>query len=39
MLRDAVPGIPRSVGMAVAPLFAFTVASVIVGQTSPLIFF
>ncbi len=39
LLREAVPGVPRSVPLAVVPLFVFTVAAVIVGQTSPLIFF
>jgi hypothetical protein len=39
MLREAVPGVPRSVPLVVVPLFAFTVAAVIVGQTSPLVFF
>jgi hypothetical protein len=39
LLRDVVPGVPRAVPLAVVPLFIFTVAAVIVGQTSPLVFF
>ena len=39
LLRDLVPGVPRSVPLAVVPLFIFTITAVIVGQTSPLIFF
>ena len=39
LLREIVPGVPRSVPLAVVPLFIFTIAAVIVGQTSPLIFF
>src|SRR5439155_21109105 len=39
LLRNAVPGVPRSIQLAVVPLFAFSLAAVIVGQTSPLVFF
>jgi hypothetical protein len=39
LLRKVSPGVPRSVPLAVVPIFAFTVAAVIVGQTSPLVFF
>ncbi len=39
LLLDLVPGVPRSVPLAIVPLFIFTITSVIVGQTTPLIFF
>jgi hypothetical protein len=39
LLRNIVPDVPRSVPLAVVPIFAFTLATVIVGQTTPLIFF
>jgi hypothetical protein len=39
LLRDLVPGVPRAVPLALVPFFIFTIAAVIVGQTSPLIFF
>jgi Glycosyltransferase family 87 len=39
LLRNIVPGVPRSVPLAVVPLFIFTIAAVIVGQTTSLVFF
>jgi hypothetical protein len=39
LLRNAVPGVPRVIPLAVVPLFIFTIAAVIVGQTTALIFF
>jgi hypothetical protein len=39
LLRESVPGVPRSIPLVVVPFFAFTVAAVVVGQTSPLVFF
>jgi hypothetical protein len=39
LLRNAVPGVPRTIPLAVVPLFAFSLGAVIVGQTSPLVFF
>jgi hypothetical protein len=39
LLRNVVPGVPRSVPLAIVPLFAFSIAAVLVGQTTPLVFF
>jgi hypothetical protein len=39
LLRDAVPGVPRSVPMLLVPLFIFSWTAVIIGQTTPLILF
>jgi hypothetical protein len=39
LLRGLVPGVPRVIPLAVVPMFIFTMTAVIVGQTSPLIFF
>jgi hypothetical protein len=40
LLRDAVPGLPRSVPVVAVPLFILSVISLFVGQTSiPILFF
>jgi hypothetical protein len=39
LLRNAAPGVPRAVPLAVVPLFVFSIAAVIIGQTTPLVFF
>jgi hypothetical protein len=39
LLRGLVPEVPRAVTLTVVPLFIFTITAVIVGQTTPLIFF
>jgi hypothetical protein len=39
LLREATPVVPRYLPMVVVPLFALSVVSVILGQTSPLILF
>jgi hypothetical protein len=39
LLRDAVPGVPRSVPPVAVPLFALSVVALFVGQTSILILF
>ena len=39
LLRNAVPGVPRVVPFAVVPVFVFSLAALIVGQTTILIFF
>jgi hypothetical protein len=39
LLRDAVPGVPRSIPLATVPMFALSVVALFVGQTSiPMIF-
>ncbi len=40
LLRNAVPGVPRSVPLVAVPIFIFSVISLFVGQTSiPILFF
>ncbi len=40
LLRDAVPGVPRSVPLVAVPIFILSVISLFVGQTSiPILFF
>src|SRR5208337_1098570 len=39
VLRDAVPGVPRSIALAAVPLWLFSVEALIAGQTTILILF
>jgi hypothetical protein len=39
LLRDAIPGVPRTVPPLVVPAFAFSLYAALMGQTSPLILF
>ena len=39
VLRDAVPGVPRSIALVAVPLFLFSVVALLAGQTTILILF
>jgi hypothetical protein len=39
LLRGAIPGVPRTVALLGVPAFVFSIVTVFLGQSSPLIFF
>src|SRR5262249_49740451 len=39
LLRDATPGVPRTIPLLGVPAFIFSIVTVFLGQSSPLIFF
>jgi hypothetical protein len=39
LLRRAVPGVPPTIPLFAAPVFIYSIASVLLGQTTPLVFF